>query len=298
MQALSVPTVVLRPLVVAVLGLGLLGLISASAQTPRGRGQAPAEAARPADAEALKQREQELEALRTEQRKTLEREAALKREIESIGDDRRKFNQQIIEIAARVVSLEERIAKAHERLAPLDGQERALRESLERRRNVIAEVLAALQRIGRHAPPALFVRTEDALASVRSAIMLGAVLPEMRLQVDALAADLAELVRLRKEIAGERERLARDLLVQADEQRRLAAYIEERQRRQGEVEQALNAERQRAAQLARQAENLNQLIAKLEQDLDTAARTSRAAVRSGEDRKLDGRPDLAAFRDP
>ena len=287
MQALSVPTVVLRPLVVAVLGLGLLGLISASAQTPRGRSQAPAEAARPADAEALKQREQELEALRTEQRKTLEREAALKREIESIGDDRRKFNQQIIEIAARVVSLEERIAKTHERLSPLDGQEQALRESLERRRSVIAEVLAALQRIGRHAPPALFVRAEDALTSVRSAIMLGAVLPEMRVQVEALGADLAELLRLRKEIAAEREGLSRDLLVQADEQKRLAAYVEERQRRQAEVEQALTDERQRAAEFARQAENLNQLISKLERGID-AARTSRAAVR----------PDLAALHDP
>jgi murein hydrolase activator len=298
MQALSTVAVLLRPLLVAAAGVALLGLISASAQTLRGRSQAPAEAVRPADADALKQREQELEALRTEQRKTLEREAALKREIEAIGDDRRKFNQQIIEIAARVVSLEERIAKAHERLNPLDGRDRAVRESLEHRRNAIAEVLAALQRIGRHAPPALFVRAEDALASVRSAIMLGAVLPEMRLQVDALAADLAELVHLRKEIAAEREGLARDLLVQADEQKRLAAFVEERQRRQGEVEQALNDERQRAAQLARQADSLNQLIAKIEQGLDTAARTARAAVRSGEDRRLEGRPDLAALRDP
>src|SRR5262249_29213947 len=162
---------------------------------------APAEANGPVNADTLKQRELELEALRMEQRKTLEREAALKREVESIGDDRRKFNQQIIEIAARVVSLEERVAKTHERLAPLDAQERVLRESLEQRRTVIAEVLAALQRIGRHEPPGLFVRAEDALSSVRSAIMLGAVLPEMRLQVDTLAADLAGLVRLRKEIA-------------------------------------------------------------------------------------------------
>jgi septal ring factor EnvC (AmiA/AmiB activator) len=41
-------------------------------------------------------------------------------------------------------------------------------------------VLAALQRIGRHPPPAIMVRPEDALQSVRTAIMLGAVLPEMR----------------------------------------------------------------------------------------------------------------------
>src|SRR5205807_2553249 len=45
----------------------------------------------------VKQREQELEKLRAEQRKAQENEATLKREIEALGDDRRKFNQQIIE---------------------------------------------------------------------------------------------------------------------------------------------------------------------------------------------------------
>src|SRR4029450_598438 len=46
-------------------------------------------------------------------------------------------------------------------------------------------------------------------------------------------------------------------------------------------------------------ENLNQLIVKLEQGLDTASRTARAAARAGEDRKpLAARPDLAALRDP
>ena len=79
-----------------------------------------------------------------------------------------------------------------------------MRASLQQRRGLIAEVLAALQRIGRQTPPALMIRAEDALQSVRSAMMLGAVLPEMRHQAEVLAADLAELVRLRKQIADER----------------------------------------------------------------------------------------------
>src|SRR5436190_16013088 len=135
--------------------------------------------------------------------------------------------------------------------------------------------------------------------SVRSAMMLGAVLPEMRQQAEVLAADLGELVRLRQEIAAERDRLARDLFVLADERQRLSLYIDERQRRLAEAEQALADERQRAAQLGRQAENLNQLIAKLEHGLDTAARAARGAARGSEDAKASsGRPDLAALKDP
>ncbi len=300
MQTASPSPVGLRPLILAMLGMLPLGLIAASAQTPRA--QAPAEIGRsagpPGGLDHLKERDQELEALRAEQRRTLDNEAKLKREIESIGDDRRKFNAQIIASASRVVGVEERIALTQERLAPLDDREHILRASLEQRRNVIAEVLAALQRIGRHAPPALMVRAEDALQSVRSAMVLGAVLPEMRLQAEALAADLAELVRLRKEIADERDRLARDLFVLSDERQRLALMIDERQKRQTEAEKTLTDERQRAAQLARQTENLNQLIVKLEQGLDIASRAARAAARSGDERKADGRQDLAALRDP
>ena len=273
------------------------GLVAASAEMPRPRPQLPADAERPpaTDRDSLKQREQELEALRTQQRSALENEAKLKREIESIADDRRKFNQQIIDTAARVVGVEERIAQTQERLQPLEDQEQSLRDFLEQRRGLIAEVLAALQRIGRRAPPALLVRPEDALASVRSAMMLGAVLPELRQQAEALAADLGELVRLRKEIAGQRDRLARDLLVLAAERQRLSLLIEERQKRQAEAEQALAEQRERAAQLAHEAENLNQLIVKLEQGLDTGSRAARAGDAQ---RSANGRPDLAALKDP
>jgi septal ring factor EnvC (AmiA/AmiB activator) len=295
------PSPVVGPLLVAMLGLLPLGLAVASAQTPLPQPRTPpaAESPAPVSLDSLKQRDKELGALRAEQRKTLEKEAKLKREIELIGDDRRKFNQQIIETASRVAAVEERIAKTQERLAPLDDSEQALRVSLQQRRNIIVEVLAALQRIGRHAPPALMIRAEDALQSVRSAMVLGAVLPEVRQQAEMLSVDLAELVRLRRQIADERDKLARDLFVLADDRQRLSLLIDERQKRQREAEQALSGERQRAQQLARQAENLNQLIGQLEQGLDTPARTVRTAARASEERKaLDGRPDLAAFKDP
>ena len=91
------------------------------------------------------------------------------------------------------------------------------------------------------------LRAEDALQAVRSAMMLGAVLPEMRQQAEALATDLGELVRLRKQIAEERDTLGRDLLVLADDRQRLSLLIDERQKRQWEAEKALADERQRAA---------------------------------------------------
>ena len=173
--------------------------------------------------DALRQRDQELEAIRTEQKKAAETQAKLKDEIDAIGEDRRKLNQALIDGAARLRDTEDRIAETEGRLKPLDDSERSLRQSLEGRRAIIAEVLAALQRIGRHPPPAMLVRPEDALQSVRTAIMLGAVVPEMRVQAEALASDLADLLRIRKEIADEKDRLVRDVAALTEDRQRIAS---------------------------------------------------------------------------
>jgi septal ring factor EnvC (AmiA/AmiB activator) len=142
------------------------------------------------------------------------------------------------------------------------------------------------------------IRPEDALQSVRTAIMLGAVLPEMRLQAEALASDLSDLLRIRREIASEKERMARDLASLTEERQRTGRLIEERQKKQAETEKAIEAERQRAIVLARQVDNLKDLIGKVEQGLDSASRAARSAERSTDEKAKDDRVDLAALHNP
>ncbi len=196
--------------------------------------------------DGLKARDQELEDARERQRKTIETEAALKREIEQIGADRRKLAQDMIDTAARLRGVEAKVEATQERLKPLNENEDRIRASLDGRRAVIAEVLAALQRIGHRPPPALLASPEDALQAVRTAMVLGAVLPDMRNKVDALGRDLADLLNVRKSIAAERDRLKSEVVSLDGERARMAALIEERQKQQGEREQALAAEKARA----------------------------------------------------
>ena len=175
---------------------------------------------------------------------------------------------------------------------------------------MIGEVLAALQRIGRRPPPALIASPEDALQSVRTAMVLGAVLPEMRHEVEALANDLTELLNVRKQIAAERDRLKNEVASLGNERTRMSALVEERQKQQAEREKALDAERARAGELARQVDNLKDLIAKLEQGprsgdrgppakpaATTAARRCRRfAIRAGWRRRSPSRRCAARFR--
>jgi septal ring factor EnvC (AmiA/AmiB activator) len=246
----------------------------------------------------LKARASELERARAEQQRAAEAEKKLKLEIEALAADRRKLSAALIETAAKIRDAENRLGAIESRIEPLQTRERELRESLASRRDEIAEVLAALQRAGRRPPPALLVSPEDAVKSVRSAILLGAILPEMRDRAEQLAGELSELARLRAGIARERTQLTSELAAMAGERQRMAALIEERQKSQAEAERTLAAERQTAMEMARQIDNLKDLVARLEQGLESANRAARAAEKATEDQKGQSRPDFVALKDP
>ncbi|MFL6790024.1 MAG: murein hydrolase activator EnvC family protein [Bradyrhizobium sp.] len=258
----------------------------------------PQQAAATSSPDAIKQREQELEAAREQQRKATELQEKLKADIAAIGQDRSKLNQQLIDIAAQVRSVETRIADAEARLRPLDGREQQIRASLDSRRGEIVEVLAALQRAGRRTPPALLVRPEDALQSLRTAMLLGSVVPELRGRAEKLTADLSELVTLRKTIASERDALALDHDKLKDDQVRLAALVEERQRKQSAIEKDMETEGARAIALSKQVDSLQGLIAKMEQDLKSAAKAAATANLEGAPATINGKPNLGALKNP
>jgi murein hydrolase activator len=270
---------------------------AATVQPPPAASSPGAAAAKtPSTPDALKQSDQDLDAALAQQRASAENQIKLRTEIQALGQDRRKFNQQLIDTAARVREVEANISETQERLGALDGQERLLQSSLDQRHAVIVEVLAALQRMGQQPPPALMVRPEDALTAVRTAITLGAVLPEMRAQADALAGDLADMLNLRKQIVEQRDQLADDLNVFGREQLRMTLLIDERQKQQSDTEQALTDERQRAGDLAHQVDNIKDLIAKMETGLDSATRAAREANRAITSDAT--QPELAALSDP
>jgi septal ring factor EnvC (AmiA/AmiB activator) len=246
-----------------------------------------------ASTDALKQREQQLEAARTEQKNAADTQAKLKAEIAAIGEDRGKLNQQLIDISARVRDVEGRVAETEGRLHTLDGHEQEIRSSLDSRRSDIVEVLAALQRAGRRTPPALLVRPEDALQSLRTAMLLGAVVPELRARAEKLAADLGELVTVRKSIMAERDHLAGDRDKLRNDQTRLAALVDERQKKQADIEKDIEAEGARAVALAKQAVDLQGLISKIEQDVKSAAKAAAAAQQ-----QAGSKGDPALMKDP
>ena len=219
----------------------------------------------------------ELDAITRDIAVSQERQAELRKEIDGLDKDRATLNQTLIDTSKRAQALEGEIDQAEQRMAALGESEDAIHESLMKRRDVLAEVLAALQRMGRRPPPALLVRPEDALASVRSAILLGAVVPDLRAAADKLTSDLRQLVSLKDEMAQERDSMRADATSLAEDRSRIEMLIGEKRDQRAASAAALADQETRAADLAGQATSLKDLIARMENEISAAADASAAA---------------------
>ncbi|MER8477023.1 murein hydrolase activator EnvC [Mesorhizobium sp. M1163] len=213
-----------------------------------------------------------------------ERLAKLAADIAAVKKDHASITAALIQSAMTEQKLGQDIEDIGGKLEGLKAQEQKIRASLAARRDVLAEVLGALQRMGLNPPPAILVKPEDALSSVRSAILLGAVVPELRQQTDMLLADLKEQSRVTASIEAERARLTAAVGEQAAEKKRLGMLLEAKQKLAADTQTALAAEKRRSATLAAKAGSLKELIASLEAD---RARKAADAAKAAEQKTVD-----------
>ncbi len=224
-----------------------------------------------------REREAELEEIRRSLGVSERRQGTLAEEIKGLEKDRAKLSTDLIATAEKLRGLDNEIQAMEAKLDELYANEDGIRESLLRRKDVIAEVLMALQRMGRTPPPALLSRPEDALGAIRSSILAGAVLPDLRVEAEALAADLTELTRLRAAVQAQRDDLKGRYTLAGEARARLDILMAAKQDQQDQTTIELRAEQTKAGRLAAKAKSLKELIGSLEKDIKAAARAAEQA---------------------
>ncbi|MGO6676080.1 murein hydrolase activator EnvC family protein [Rhizobium leguminosarum] len=269
-------------------------IVRAQDAAPEAAQSAPQPAAEPAPppdpaAELAAKRDQtraELETLSKTINLSTDKVSALQQSIADLEKSTESIRQALIDSAARRKALEKQILESEKKLAHLGVKEDGIRRSLHERRGLLAEVLAALQRMGRNPPPALLVTPDDALASVRSAILLGAVVPGIRKETDKLAADLASLAALQTASAAEKTSLTGTMTDGIEEERRMDLLLAENDKLSRSNAAELGAERKRSEELAGKATSLEGLVASMESEIASVRDAAAAARQAEENRKL------------
>lgn len=202
----------------------------------------------------------DLEAVEASLTLSQDRIAALKAEIAGMEGDRTRQNATLIAAAQRVKMAETEVAAIEDRLSELIVKELEVRGRLDGADAEIANVLAALQRVSLNPPPALIVDPQDALGSARGAMLIAAIVPQLRAKADAVAADLKELQDIKSAALAEEATLKTNYEVLQEEQLRIATLIAARREGLDQKSEELEAEQREAVALAERAGSLRELI--------------------------------------
>jgi murein hydrolase activator len=202
----------------------------------------------------------EIERLEQEEDEAAERAEAARLEAEALAAEIVELQTRLVNAANRVSSSEQAALDIERRIDTLTTQEDAILERLLADREALIDVLAALQRIERGAPPALATSPGEAEEAARAASLLAAITPQLQDRAAALAAELDNLRAVREAVEAERLDLAsteQELSARQDTIRQLLA--ERRQleaRRRGDAERLADV----AATAGEQARTLRQLL--------------------------------------
>lgn len=206
-----------------------------------------------------------------------ERIEELKAEIAEMEGDRTRQNAALIAAAQRVSLAEIEVADVEQRLSDLIVNEFEVRGRLDGSNAEIANVLAALERITLNPPPALIVDPDDALGSARSAILIAAIVPQLRAKADAVTADLKALTDIKLQALEEEATLKANYAVLEEERLRIATLIAARKQGIEMRSDELAAEEAEAVALAARATTLQELIGSLSERASSVSTATPAA---------------------
>ncbi|MGI9482851.1 MAG: murein hydrolase activator EnvC family protein [Hyphomicrobiales bacterium] len=233
-------------------------------------GPAGAQTSERLDETQLRQIESEITAAR-------ERGTALESEIETLIKESNALSERLVLMAARVQAREARITAGEEKLEGLDLEERALKDKLRRQHKMLGHLLAGLQRLEQDPPPALVVKPDDAVAALRGAMLLGAIVPELKDEASAISKSLNRLVNLRAAIVRERANVERNIAALSKERSEIESLLTQKTQVEARAREELKITRQRADVLAKKAKTVRQLMAELVKKREEAKKAAMKA---------------------
>lgn len=210
--------------------------------------------------QTLEQRQQGLEA-------THERQKELESSLKALAKERDQLNRDLIITASRIQESEELLTGMEKNLSELGLKRRQQQEKFTSQTKNLRELLMVLQRMGNNPPPAMITHRKDALAMVRSAMMLATIFPNYRDEALALKHKLDEVDQVILAETTQRDKIKAEHEKLAAQQARIDPLIEVKQQTIADTEQELTGMRELAKAQAKSVVDIRDLIRKLDKEI-------------------------------
>lgn len=187
----------------------------------------------------------------------------LKRKADTIEQELAVLRRDMVAAASIIQAQERKATRLVGSLAELKAQEDAKLSRLSRQRGQLAGILVALQRVARYPPEALITQPMPPGDTVRSAILLRAVVPQIEQRAARLRDDLESLAKARRGIAEKKSQLSSITTGLEKERQRLAVLFGQKTALKHRMSAKQRAEARRLKSLAGEAATLRELLNKL-----------------------------------
>ncbi|MFT3674076.1 murein hydrolase activator EnvC family protein [Aestuariivirga sp.] len=219
---------------------------------------------------------QDLAALEAQLAAAKEAQAALVRRMVEAIRAQEEASAKLVELAAKARTQEEALAKTDARLDKLQADNAKALLALAQKRDSLSKLLAGLQRLEQNPPPALVVSPGDVLTALRGAMMFGAVIPDLRHDMEELKQALADVETIKQALQAEKQRSADALSALERTRGEMAMVVSDRQKAAEEIAAALSTEKAKSDSLAAEARTLQDLVAVVEREKADEARRQQA----------------------
>lgn len=221
------------------------------------------------DASLKKQQAQEkIDEIKKEIERSAEKAKELEQETFELNKEATELSDKMIAVASNIQAREGQITAGEARLKKLGFEENALRGELGQKKNTLTELLAGLQRLEKNPPPALVVNPNNALSAVRSAMLLGTIIPEIRKEANALTKNLTDLAHLKNKIEKEHRSLSENIAALRLERQDIEILLARKKKASESKSAAVKEERLKIEKLAQESKTLQDFLSRVTREIE------------------------------
>lgn len=213
----------------------------------------------PPEARRLNEVERDIKRGESERDRLFQAQQATTRDLENV-------RMTLVKIARDIQDQEYSMLVLENRLADMEKEEAALTARLSARDVQLGQVLMALERLALNPGDALSLSPLRPADAVRTALLLRTAVPAVRTSAQTLQVELSDLYVVRADMTAQREKIALGAGELLGKRRELEAVERTRTERQVALASATNEATLRLEQLAREAQDLRELVDKLNAD--------------------------------
>lgn len=221
-------------------------------------------------------------------KKELEKEAA------SVKSELEGMQKELVSNAAAIKKSEERLNKLESRMKDLNGEKTEIESRLKKDKSSIGDLVLALERLNRTPPEAILAKPGAPLETAQSAMLLQSILPGIYGRAENLKKDITRLEDIIRQLAEDQVAAKKEMESLTAKQAEMKNLLGKRKSLYAKTQTGIREQEEALREISIKADNLKDLVAKIEE----RERTQAASAAATAARYADDEPVRAAAMRP